>query len=106
MRQRLGPQARQYHPTPSPVHRTHPHRRTRYGRGDIVTVDVDPASGHGQRGTRPAPVLSTSAFNALGTVLVAPITEGGDFARQARRVETAPEFVIEDALARLRALTE
>jgi mRNA interferase ChpB len=53
-----------------------------------------------------APVLSTSAFNALGTVLVAPIIQGGDFARQARRVETAPEFVIEDALARLRALTE
>lgn len=103
-------------------------RRARFGRGDIVTIDLDPTSGHEQRWTRPA----------LGIVLVAPITQGGDFARhagfassltgagtktqgvalvnqirmldlearQARRVETAPEFVIEDALARLRAITE
>jgi mRNA interferase ChpB len=112
--------------------------RAKFGRGDIVTVDLDPTSGHEQRGTRPALVLSSSAFNALGIVLVAPITQGGDFARHAgfaaslsgagtktqgvalvnqirmldlearnaRRVETAPEFVIEDALARLRAITD
>jgi len=83
-------------------------------------------------------VLSTSVFNALGVVLVAPITQGGDFARHAgfatpfsgsgtktqgvvlvnqirmldleargaKRVETAPDFVVDDALARLRAITD
>lgn len=87
---------------------------------------------------RPVLVLSASAFNALGTVLVAPIKQGGDFARhagfaasfagagtktqgvalvnqirildlearKAKRVETAPEFVVEDALARLRAIID
>jgi len=87
---------------------------------------------------RPALVLSATAFNTLGTVLVAPITQGGDFARhagfaasltgagtntqgvalvnqirildlearKAKRVETAPEFVVEDALARLRAIID
>ena len=101
-------------------------------------VNLDPTEGHEQRGMRPALVLSTSAFNALGIVLVAPITQGGDFARHAgfatslsgagtrtqgvvlvnqirmmdlearmaKRVETVPEFVIEDALARLRAITD
>jgi len=101
-------------------------------------VNLDPSEGHEQKGTRPALVLSASVFNALGVVLVAPITQGGDFARHAgfasslsgsgtktqgvalvnqvrmldleargaKRVETAPEFVIEDALARLRAITD
>jgi mRNA interferase ChpB len=101
-------------------------------------VNLDPTQGHEQKGMRPALVLSTSAFNVLGTVLVAPITQGGDFARhagfaasltgagtktqgvalvnqirmldlearKAKRVETVPEFVIEDALARLRAITD
>lgn len=113
-------------------------RRVKFGRGDIVLVDLDPTLGHEQRGTRPALVLSTSVFNALGLVLVAPITQGGDFARhagfavplggsgtktqgvalvnqirmldlearEAKRVETAPEFVVGDALARLHAITE
>ena len=112
------------------------HRK--FGRGDIVTVGLDPTAGHEQRGTRPALVLSASVFNALGLVLVAPITQGGDFARhagfattlsgagtktqgvalinqirmldlearKAKRVETVPEFVVEDALARLRAITD
>lgn len=101
-------------------------------------VNLDPTQGHEQKGMRPALVLSTSAFNALGTVLVAPITQGGDFARHAgfaaplsgsgaktqgvalvnqirmldlqarnaKRVETVPEFVVDDALARLRAITD
>lgn len=113
-------------------------RRVKYGRGDIVMVDLDPSEGHEQKGMRPALVLSTSVFNALGVVLVAPITQGGDFARHAgfaaslsgsgtktqgvalvnqvrmldleargaKRVETAAEFVVEDALARLRAITD
>lgn len=113
-------------------------RRVKFGRGDIVMVNLDPSEGHEQKGMRPALVLSTSVFNALGVVLVAPITQGGDFARHAgfaaslsgsgtktqgvalvnqvrmldleargaKRVETAPEFVVEDALARLRAITD
>lgn len=112
--------------------------RATFGRGDIVSVNLDPIEGHEQRGLRPALVLSTSAFNALGVVLVAPITQGGDFARhagfaaaldgagtrtrgvalvnqirmldlaarKAKRLETAPESVVEDALARLRAIID
>ncbi len=114
-------------------------KRTRFGRGDIVMVNLEPSEGREQRGTaRPAIVLSTSVFNALGLVLVAPITQGGDFARHAgfatplsgsgtqtqgvalinqirmldleargaKRIETAPEYVVDDALARLRAITD
>lgn len=113
-------------------------RRVKFGRGDIVLVNLDPSEGHEQKGRRLAMVLSTSVFNALGVVLVAPITQGDDFARHASfaaslsgsgtktqgvalvnqirlldleahgatRVETAPEFVVEDALARLRAITD
>lgn len=112
--------------------------RSKFGRGDVVMVNLDPTLGHEQKGMRPALVLSTNAFNTLGTVLVAPITQGGDFARhagfaaslsgtgtktqgvalvnqirmldlevrKAKRVETVPEFVVEDALARLRAITD
>lgn len=54
-----------------------------FDRGDIVSVPLDPAMGHKQRGTRPALVLTTKEFNTLGDVLVAPITQGGDFARYA-----------------------
>lgn len=54
-----------------------------FDRGDIVSVPLDPALGHEQRGTRPALVLTTKEFNKLGDVLVAPITQGGDFARYA-----------------------
>lgn len=112
--------------------------RAKFGRGDVVMVDLDPKQGKEQKGIRPALVLSASAFNALGTALVAPITQGGDFARhagfaasltgtgtktqgvalvnqirildlearKAKRVETVPEFVVEDALARLRAIID
>ena len=52
-------------------------------RGDVGSVPLDPAFGHEQKGTRPALVLTTREFNALGDVLVAPITQGGDFARYA-----------------------
>ncbi len=54
-----------------------------FERGDIVSVPLDPALGHEQRGTRPALVLTTKVFNELGDVLVAPITQGGDFSRHA-----------------------
>jgi mRNA interferase ChpB len=107
-----------------------------FDRGDIVHVPLDPAMGHEQRGTRPALVLTTKEFNKLGDVLVAPITQGGDFARYAgfavtltgtgcktqgvalvnkirmldlaaraaRKVERAPQEVIDDAMGRLTAL--
>lgn len=54
-----------------------------FERGDIVSVPLDPVVGHEQRGTRPALVLTTKAFNQLGDVLVIPITQGGDYARHA-----------------------
>ncbi|MCC7182452.1 MAG: type II toxin-antitoxin system ChpB family toxin [Rhodocyclaceae bacterium] len=54
-----------------------------FDRGDIVNVPLHPAIGHEQRGKRPALVLTTKEFNRLGDVLVAPITQGGDFARYA-----------------------
>lgn len=54
-----------------------------FDRGDVVSVPLDPALGHEQKGTRPALVLTTQAFNRLGDVLVAPITQGGDYARHA-----------------------
>jgi mRNA interferase ChpB len=57
-------------------------RRTRFERGDIVRVNLNPAVGHEQQGEyRPALVLSSSIFNATGVALVAPITQGGNFAR-------------------------
>ncbi len=54
-----------------------------FERGDVVSVPLDPVVGHEQRGIRPALVLTTKDFNKLGDVLVAPITQGGDFARHA-----------------------
>jgi mRNA interferase ChpB len=109
-----------------------------FDRGDIVSVPLDPVAGHEQRGARPALVLTTREFNVLGDVLVAPISQGGDFARfagfavplsgtgcrtqgvalvnkirmldlaarKARKVERAPQEVVEDALGRLAALLE
>ena len=109
-----------------------------FDRGDVVSVPLDPTVGHAQRGTRPALVLTTKDFNQLGDVLVAPITQGGDFsrhagfavsltgtgcktqgvalinkvrmldlaARKARRVERAPQAVIDEALGRLTALLD
>jgi len=54
-----------------------------FERGDVVSVPLDPAMGHEQKGTRPALVLTSREFNRLGDVLVAPITQGGDFSRYA-----------------------
>lgn len=114
-------------------------RRTAFHRGDIVRVNLNPAIGREQQGEfRPALVLSPAAFNAMGVALVAPITQGGDFARfagfavqlsgsgtetqgvalvnmvrtldlqarGAKKVETVPQFVIDDALARLQAILD
>jgi mRNA interferase ChpB len=54
-----------------------------FDKGDIVNVPLDPAFGHAQRSTRPALVLTSAEFNRLGDVLVAPITQGGDYSRHA-----------------------
>jgi mRNA interferase ChpB len=55
-----------------------------FDRGDIVRVTLEPVVGHEMRGAaRPALVLSPKEFNRLGDVLVAPITQGGDYARYA-----------------------
>lgn len=54
-----------------------------FNRGDVVSVPLDPTMGHEQSGTRPALVLTSKEFNRLGDVLVAPITQGGDFSRYA-----------------------
>ncbi len=51
-------------------------------RGDILHLDLDPASGREQRGRRYVLVLTVSAFNRFGLALVAPITQGGAFARE------------------------
>jgi mRNA interferase ChpB len=110
-----------------------------YERGDIVLVSFEPVVGREMRGeSRPALVLSSGAFNALGEVLVAPITQGGDYsryagfavtlmgtgcktqgaalvnkirmldlkARKAKKIERAPQEVIDDAIARLMTLFE
>lgn len=114
-------------------------RRSKFDRGDIVLVGLNPTKGREQQGDmRPALVLSKAEFNALGIVMVAPISQGGDFARyagfasplggsgtetqgvvlvnqirmldletrQAKKIEVAPQFVVDDALARLQAILD
>ncbi len=100
-----------------------------------MLVGFDPASGHEQQGAgRPALVLSVQAFNQLGMTLVAPITQGGNFARYAgfsvplhceegvvlvnqvrmmdlrarlaKRIGLAAGEVVEEALLRLQAVVE
>lgn len=110
-----------------------------FERGDIVLVSLEPVVGREMKGDRrPALVLTPKTFNLLGDVLVAPITQGGDFsryagfavsltgtgcktqgvalvnkcrmmdlaARKAKKIERAPNEVIEDALGRLMVLFE
>jgi mRNA interferase ChpB len=53
-----------------------------FDRGDIIVVNLEPVVGREMQGERrPALVLTTKEFNALGDVLIAPITQGGDHAR-------------------------
>lgn len=54
-----------------------------FDQGDIVLVPLDSPIGREQRGTRPALVRTAKEFNKLGDVLIAPISQGGDFARYA-----------------------
>jgi mRNA-degrading endonuclease toxin of MazEF toxin-antitoxin module len=107
-------------------------------RGDILHIDLDPAKGREQQGQRYVLVLTLADFNSFGLALVAPITQGGQFAREhgftvsmmgagtntqgvvlcnqvkmldcrerrAQIIETAPETVVDEALARVRALLD
>lgn len=51
-------------------------------RGDIYMVSLDPIAGHEQGGHRPVMVVSANGFNKLTqTPVIAPITNGGNFAR-------------------------
>lgn len=53
-----------------------------FDRGDIVRACLNPTTGNEMQGDfRPCLVLSPKAFNKLGLTLIAPITQGGDFAR-------------------------
>lgn len=112
-------------------------KRAKFGRGDIVRVNLDPTLGREQQGAgRPALVITPAAFNASGLAVIVPISQGGDFARHAgfavtlsgagtqtqgvmlcnqlrtvdleargaKRVESVPEVVILDALARVQTL--
>ena len=114
-------------------------KRPSFERGHIVTVCLNPTEGNEIQGEkRPVLILSTHEFNKLGMVLVAPITQGGNYARDrgfsvslagagtetqgvvlvnqirmldivARKVkylETVPEEVISDALAKISAIIE
>ena len=50
--------------------------------GDIWHVDLNPTRGREQANPRYVLILTPKAFNQLGTPIVAPITSGGDFARE------------------------
>lgn len=44
-------------------------------RGDVVWIDMDPQTGHEQKGRRPALVLSPSEYNAkVGLAVFCPVT--------------------------------
>ena len=51
-------------------------------RGDVFHVDLNPIQGREQAGARYVVIVSPKAFN-VGTPLVCPITQGGNFARHA-----------------------
>lgn len=107
-------------------------------RGDIYLCPLDPTQGHEQQGKRYVLVVSTRAFNKLGTQIVVPITLGGAgsrnagfavsligsgtnaqgmilcnqlraidlTARQAKRMEKAPDFIVDEVLAKTVAIFE
>lgn len=53
-----------------------------FNRGDIIVVDFDPALGQEQQGRSPALVITPYEINRLSNiVMVAAITNGGNFAR-------------------------
>ncbi|MDQ7048770.1 MAG: type II toxin-antitoxin system PemK/MazF family toxin [Enterobacterales bacterium] len=53
-----------------------------FDKGDIVSVCLNPTQAKELKGDfRPCLVLSPRAFNRLGVTLIAPISQGGNFAR-------------------------
>jgi mRNA-degrading endonuclease toxin of MazEF toxin-antitoxin module len=50
-------------------------------RGDIYHVNLNPTLGREQAGPRYVMIVTTREFNKLGTPVVCPITQGGNFAR-------------------------
>lgn len=104
-------------------------------RGDVVWLRFDPQSGHEQSGRRPALVVSPRTYNGrVGLALFCPITsrvkgypfevllpEGGEVtgailsdqlksldwkARDAKRIETVPDAVMEAVVSRIAVLLE
>jgi mRNA interferase ChpB len=107
-------------------------------RGDIWLVDLNPTRGREQANRRYVLILTPKSFNALGTPIIAPITSGGDFAREkgfavslsgagtnasgvilchqiraldlksrgAKFSEKAPDFIVDEVLARVNTLFE
>ena len=105
-------------------------------RGDILNLNLDLALGNEQQ--RYVLVMTTADFNRFGLALVAPITQGGQFAREngftvsmmgastntqgvvlcnqvrmldfkqrgEKVIEKVPEMIIDDVLARVRALLD
>lgn len=56
--------------------------RKPFKRGDVVWLNLNPTQGKELQGeSRPVLVVTTADFNALGTALVVPITQGGIAAR-------------------------
>jgi mRNA interferase ChpB len=51
-------------------------------RGEIWRVDLNQTRGREQANPRYVLILTPKSFNQLGTPIVAPITTGGDFARE------------------------
>jgi len=52
--------------------------------GDIYVVDLDPTKGREQAGKRHVLIVSQKAFNEVTQhPVIAPITQGGNFAREA-----------------------
>ena len=107
-------------------------------RGEILHLVLDPVLGREQQGQRYVLVLTVADFNRFGLALVAPITQGGQFAREngfsvslmgsgvkthgvvlcnhvrmldceergGKLVEKAPSIIVEDVLARIKALLD
>ena len=102
-----------------------------------MRLNLNPTAEREQQGDfRPALVITPAAYNATGLAVIAPITQGGDFARYAgfavtlsgagtetqgvilgnqirsvdleargaKRIETVPDEIIEEVLARSQAL--
>lgn len=59
-------------------------KRAKFNRADIVRLNLNPTAGREQQGDyRPALILTPAVYNASGLAVIAPITQGGDFARYA-----------------------